>query len=162
MTDPGGNVVVLPTAARAGRRQPARLEALRVTVGQLDELSDRLQRISPRSDWPAKAWIIAATPLRMRLASIRSGLNDLGTMDPLAEPNTVRWMLDLSYARSRAGQQLDAIMACLHVLQCTDASPAERAREAEIFAFSRSELLTALQEVRHLIAGRFPAVFGEH
>jgi hypothetical protein len=161
MTDHSDNVVVHPTAARAGREQAARLEALRATMGQLDELSDRLQRISPHSDWPAKRWVIASTPFRMRLAGTRRRLDDLGRLDPLDEHNSIRWMLDLGHARYNAEHQLHAIMACLHVLQRADASPAERARETEIFAFSRSELLTELREIRHLIARRFPAVLGE-
>jgi hypothetical protein len=161
MTDPGDNVVVHPTAKRAGQEQTAQLEALRVTVDQLDEMSDRLRWISPHSDWPAKRWMIASTPFRMRLARTRSRLDDLGRIDALGEHNTIRWTLDLSHARYEADQQLHAIMACLHVLQRADASPAERARETEIFAFSRSELLTALREIRHLIARRFPAVLGE-
>jgi hypothetical protein len=161
MTDHADNVVVHPTAARAGREQAIPLEALRVTVGQLDELSDRLQRISPHSDWPAKRWMIASTPFRMRLAGIRSRLDDLSRMDPLGERNTIRWVLDLSHARHKAEQQLYAIMACLHVLQRADASPAQRAQETEIFAFSRSELLTALREIRYLVTRQFPAVLGE-
>jgi hypothetical protein len=161
MTEHSDNVVVHPAAARASREQAARHDALRVTVGQLDELSDRLQRISPHSGWPAKRWMIASTPFRKRLARARSGLDDLGRIGFLGEPDAVRWTIELSHERYNAEKQMHAIMACLHVLQRADASPAERARETEIFAFSRSDLLTALREIRQLIAGRFPDVLGE-
>ena len=161
MTDHRDNVVVHPATARASREQAGRLDALRVTVGQLDELSDRLQRISPHSGWPAKRWMIASTPFRKRLARARRGLDDLGRMGLLGESDAVRWALELGHARYNAEKHMHAIMACLHVLQRADASPAERARETEIFALSRSDLLMALREIRQLIAGRFPGVLSE-
>lgn len=161
MTDHIDNVVLHPTASRASRDQAARLDALRVTVGKLDELSDRLQRISPHSGWAAKRWMIASTPFRKRLARACSGLDDLGRMGFLGEPDAVGWTLVLSHARYKAEKQMRTIMACLHVLQRADTSPAERARETEIFALSRSDLLTALREIRQLIARRFPDVLSE-
>jgi len=158
MSDHSDNVVIYPAAARTGWMQAKHTEALRVTMNQLDELSDKLLQIPPQSDWPAERWMIATTPFRMRLAGTRGQLEDLGRMGPVGEHHPVRWMLDLNHARYRADGQLDAIMGCLQLLQRTDASPAERAREAEVFAYRRSELLAVLREIRRLIAWRFPAV----
>ena len=162
MTDLGDNIVVHPTAARAGQEQPVLLEALRVTVGQLDELSGRLERISPQSNWSAQRWMIASTSFRMRLVGAHRRLDDLAQIDAYAEHNPIRWTLELDQVRYKAEKQLHDIMACLNVLHRVDASPAERARETEIFAASRSELLKALEEIRYLIARRFPVILGEH
>jgi hypothetical protein len=158
MPDHSDNVVIHPAAARTGWTHAAQFEALRQTVNQLDELSDKLLQIPPQSDWPAERWMIAATPFRMRLAGTRARLEGLGRMGPVGEHHPVRWMLDLNHARYKADGQLNAIMGCLQVLQRADASPAERGREAEVFACCRSELLTLLREIRRLIAWRFPAV----
>jgi hypothetical protein len=145
MTDLGDNVVAHPTAARAGQEQPARLEALRVALGQLDELGDRLQRISPQSNWTAQRWMIASTPFRMRLVGAHRRLDDLAQVDALGEHDPIRWTLELGQARYKAEKQLHDITSCLNVLHRVDASPAERVRETEIFAAITSELLKALK-----------------
>jgi hypothetical protein len=155
------NVIKHPAWADAGREQLARLEVLRATVGQLDELGCRLQQVSPNSSWPAQRWMIASTPFRMRLIGVRQGLGELARMDHIAGRDAVRWALKLNDARLQAERRLHDLDVCLHTLQRVDVSPRERVRETEVFASSRSELLKTLQEIRHLIARRFPAVVGE-
>jgi hypothetical protein len=106
--------------------------------------------------------MIASTPFRMRLTGARKRLDYLATMNPLGEQDAIRWTLELHDACTEAEQHLHYIDASLHTLQRTDPTPADRAREMEIFASSRSEFLKALREIRHLIAQQFPTVLCEH
>ena len=70
-------------------------------------------------------------------------------------------MFQLNDACRAASQRLHDIEACLGMLQSAEAPPAERAREADQFASSRSGLLAALSEIRRLIIQRFPNVLVE-
>ncbi len=155
------NVVVLSGRGGAGKRQPARVEALRATVGQLDELGCRLQQLSPHLSWSAQRCMIASTPFRMRLTGARKRLDDLVSSGLLGEQDGARWALELNDACLEAERRLYDIDVCLHTLQRMETSLAERARGTEIFASNRSELLKVLSEIRHLITQRPPAELGE-
>jgi hypothetical protein len=162
MADRRGNVIVLPGRGGAGQVQRDHLEALRAIVGQLDELRHRLQEFSPRPGWPAKRWMIASTPFRMRLTGSNRSLGDLTRLNASSEQDAIRVAFQLNDACRAASQRLHDIEACLGMLQSAEAQPAERARETDLFATSRSGLLTALSEIRRLIVQRFPDVLVEN
>lgn len=155
MTDHPDNVIVQLRRKGAGRGQPARPEVLSVALKQLDELGYRLQQLSPQPSWPPQRWMTDSTPFRMRLTRARKGLGELAKMSPDAGQRPVRWALKFNNVRFEAERRLHDIDACLCRLQRPDASPAERARETEVFTFSRSEFLRALEKVRNLIDERF-------
>jgi hypothetical protein len=155
------NVLMLPGRGGASKRQSARVEALRGTVRQLDELACSLQQFSPRMSWSAQRCMIASTPLRMRLTSARKRLDDLLTSRLLGEQDGARWALELNDACLEAERRLHDIDVCFHTLQRVESSLADRDRGIEIFASNRSELLTVLSEIRHLITQRATAEPGE-
>lgn len=161
MADRHDNVVMLPGQRQAVKSQLAHVDVLRATVEQLDELGYRLQQLTPHSTWPTQRWMIASTPFRMRLASARKRLNDLGGLNIIIEQNANHWTFELNDARLEAERRLQDIDACLHVLQSVEASPSDRARDTEIFAYNKAKLLKALRAIRQLIAQRFPAVLGD-
>jgi hypothetical protein len=156
------NIIVLPVRGRADKDESARLEALRVAMGQLDELGYRLQQFSPQPSWSAKRWTIASTPFRMRLTGACNRLGDLAKINLADEQNAIRWAFKLNTARLEAERRLHDISVCLGMLQSADTSPGERMRETEIFSSNKSELLKALREIGQLIAQRFPAVLGRN
>jgi len=158
MADRRGNVIVLPGRGGAGQVQREHLEALQAIVGQLDELRHHLQEFSPRPGWPAKRWMIASTPFRMRLAGANRSLDDLTRLSPFGEQDGIRLVFQLNDACRAASQRLHDIEACLGTLHGAEAPPAERARRADLFASSRSGLLAALSEIRRLIVRWFPDV----
>ena len=162
MADRRDNVIVLPGRGGAGQIQRDHLEALRAIVGQLDELRHRLQEFSPRPGWPAKRWMIASTPFRMRLTGSNRSLGDLTRLNASGEQDASRAAFQLNDACRAASQRLHDIEACLGMLQSAEAQPAGRARETDLFATSRSGLLTALSEIRRLIVQRFPDVLVEN
>lgn len=162
MADRRGNVIVLPGRGGAGHVQRDHLEALRAIVGQLDELRQRLQEFSPRPGWSAKRWMIASTPFRMRLTGANRSLGDLTRLNASSEQSAIRSVFQLNDACRAASQRLHDIEACLGMLQSAEAPPAERARETDLFASSRSGLLAALSEIRRLIVQRFPDVLVEN
>jgi hypothetical protein len=149
-----GKVIAYPGHGRAGGGHLVRLEALSATVRQLDELGCRLQEFSPQPGWPPQRWMIASTPFRLRLSGVRKRLGDLA-MSPAAEQCAIHWALKFNDVRIKADQRLHDIDTSLRTLQCTDASPAERARETEVFTASRSEFMRILGEIRNLITERF-------
>lgn len=161
MADRHDNVTVYPGWKGDGGRQPIRLEVLRITVGQLDELGCRLEELSPQPGWPPQRWMIATTPFRMRLTIARERLDDLAMASPAGGHHPVRWALKFNKVRLEAERRLHDIDGCLHTLQHADASPGERARKTEIFAASKSEYLKVLGQIRHLIAERFQAELAE-
>jgi hypothetical protein len=156
MADCRGNVIVLPGRGGAGQIQREHLEALRAVVGQLDELHHCLQEFSPCPGWPAKRWMIASTPFRMRLAGANRSLSGLTRLSPFLEQDAIRSLFQLNDACRAANQRLHDIEVCLGTLQDVEASPTERARRADLFASSRSRLLAALSEIRRLILQWFP------
>jgi hypothetical protein len=105
--------------------------------------------------------MIASTPLRMRLTAARKRLDDLLTSRLLGEQDGARWALELNDACLEAERRLHDIDVCFHALQRVESSLADRDRGIEIFASSRSELLTVLSEIRHLITQRATAEPGE-
>lgn len=157
MADRRDNVIVYAGWEGDGGRQPIQLEVLRITVGQLDELGCHLQELSPQPGWPPNRWMIASIPFRMRLTIAREKLGDLAMASPAGGQHPIRWALKFNKVRLEAERRLHDIDGCLHTLQRSDASPAERARETEIFAASKYEFLKVLGQIRRLIAERFQA-----
>ena len=70
MADGRDNVIVHPRWGGASEEQRVDVEVLRAAVKQLDELSFRLQQLSPQSSWSARGWMIASTPFRMRAGTM--------------------------------------------------------------------------------------------
>jgi hypothetical protein len=161
VADHHGNVIALPGRGGAHRHQQEREEALRGIVAQLDDLRQCLQEFPPRPGWPPKRWMIASTPFRMRLTSAHRSLGDLARLGPFGEQDSIRLAYQLNDACRSAGLRMNDIEACLETLQDTQAPPAERARQAGLFAASRSRLLAALSEIQRLIIQRFPSALAE-
>jgi hypothetical protein len=145
------NVLVLSGRGRTGKKQPAYVTAMRAAVRQLDELGCCLQELSPHLSWSAQRCMIASTPLRMRLTGARKRLDDLASSRFFGDQEGASWALELNDARLEADRRLQDIDECLHSLNCVGTSLAERVRRIEMFASYRSELLTVLSEIRHLI-----------
>jgi hypothetical protein len=121
-------------------------------VAQLDELVCSLQAFSPRVNWSAQQCMIASTSFRMLLTGARRRLGALVASRVLSEQEGARWTLEVNDACVEAERRVHDIEVCLQVLQRKESSLAERDRGIEIFASNRSELLTLLSEIRHLIA----------
>ena len=155
------NVIPYPGRDGPGRGQSHRPEAVEEAVGHLDELESRLRQLTPQPGWPPQRWMIASTSFRVRLPSARTGLADLSVMSPAGGQHPVRWALKFNSVRLEAERRLHDIDACLHALQRTDTSPADRARETVVFASSRSGFLRAVGEIRHLAAELFPAILNQ-
>jgi hypothetical protein len=155
------NVLVLPDRGVAGKRQPARVEALRASVRQLDELACSLQQLSPHMSWSSQRCMIESTPFRMRRSGARKTFDDLVSSRLLGEQDGARWALELNDACLEAQRRLHDIDVCLHTLQRMESSLAERGRGTETFASNRSELLTVLSQIRHLITQGSTAESGE-
>jgi hypothetical protein len=162
MADRSDNVLVLPGGGGAGMRQSARVEALRATVRRLDELACSLQQFSPRMSWSVQRCMIASTPFRIRLTGARRRLDDLVTSRLLGAQDGARWALELNDACLEAERRMHDIDVSLHTLQRVESSLAERDRGIEIFASNRSELLTVLSEIRHLISQRATGEAGDY
>ena len=161
MADHRGNVTTLPGRGGAGRHQQERVEALRSIIVPLDDLRRCLQEFTPSPGWPAKRWMIASTPFRMRLTSAHRSLGDLARLGPFGEQDAIRLAYQLNDACRAADQRMNDIEACLGALQDGEAQPAERTRRAGLFAVSQNRLLAALSEIRSLIVQRFPGVLIE-
>jgi hypothetical protein len=151
MADRHDNVVALPRPVGAGSRPLARIESLRVTIGLLDKLGYYLQEISSRSSWSAERWMIASTPLRMRLAGAYKRLNVLGLISAAAEEHDICWAFELDQVRLKAERRMYDIDVCLQTLQSAGISHAERVRQTEAFTFGQFELLELLGKIRHLL-----------
>jgi hypothetical protein len=145
-----GTVSVLPDRGWASQVQREHGEALRAVVGQLDELCDR---------WPAKQWVIASTAWRMRVPGANRGLGDLTGLISSSEQGSVRLGFQLNDACRAARQQLHDVETSLESLRDPDASLAERARRADLFASSQSGLLAALAEIHGLMPTRDSGVY---
>jgi hypothetical protein len=156
MSEHQGNVVTLPRLGRAEGRPSGRPEALWSAVSHLDELSRRLEQLSPHATWSARRWMIASTPFRMRLVGTRSRLAELMTSWPVSAPYDGYWLLDLEDAFRKIQRRLHDLDACLRTLQHAETSPADRSRETEAFLTRRSELAEVATRIRYLIAQRFP------
>ncbi|MGP7998903.1 MAG: hypothetical protein ACLPKI_16535 [Streptosporangiaceae bacterium] len=154
------NVVTLPDRGRADGKQPSRPEVLRAAVGHLDELSRRLEQLSPHVTWSAQRWMIASTPFRMRLVGVRKRLDELTAFRPVSGQADVYWFLELEGASLEAERRIHDIDACLRTLHHADTSPSVRARETEIFTSRRSELAEAAMRIRNLLFQRFPELAG--
>lgn len=152
--DRPNNVLVLPGGGGAGMRESAGVEAMRATVRRLDELACSVQQFSPRMSWSAQRCMIASTSFRIRLTGMRKRLDDLVTSRLLGAQDGARWALELTDACLEAERRMHDIDMCLHTLQRIESSVSERGRGIEVFASSRSELLTVLSEIRHLITQR--------
>src|ERR1700744_3424063 len=87
MNEHQGNVVAFPERGWADGRTAGRPEALRSAVGHLDELSRRLEQLSPHATWSAPRGGIPSTPFRMRLVGARSRLAELVALRPAGGPD---------------------------------------------------------------------------
>ena len=150
-----GNVVTLRRRGRADARPSSRSEALWSAVGHLDELSRRLEQLSPHATWSDRRWMIASTPFRMRLVGTRRRLAELMTTWPAGAPDDGYWLLELEDAFRKVQRRLHDLDACLRTLQHAEIPPADRSRETETFIASRSELAELVTRIRYLIARRF-------
>ena len=150
--DQRGNLILLSGRGRAAGRQIPHHGMLQMVSEQLDELGRRLRQCSPQSAWPARQWMVASTPFRMRVTSARKRLEDLAVVCAVAEQDHFRWALELDDVRRDAERRLREIAACLHILQCADTSPAERERQTEKFLSARSDFLAVLTEIQRSVA----------
>jgi len=162
MADRRENVVMLPGRAWVGREHAGYPEIARTTVGQLDELSHHLQRLSPHVHWSARRWMIASTPFRMRLTGARRRLSGFCVMSAADGQHPGRGALELSDACLDAARRLHEIDVCLYKLLRTETPDTERTRAAEIFVSGKSGLLEVFGEIRQLLGQQFPAVPGEN
>jgi hypothetical protein len=162
MADSTDNIIALPDRGRARKRQTECPDVLRAIVEQFDELGYRLQAFMPHSSWSAQRWMINTTPFRMRLTGTRKRLGDLARISPVGQEDAARWAFELNDARLEVERELHDIDACLQILQLAGTSHPDRARETEMFASRRSELLKALEKIRRLIVQRFPTVLTEN
>lgn len=156
MADHRDNVVVLPERGRSAGMQPSRPEVLRAVVEQLDELSRCLQQLSPHPTWSAQRWMIASTPFRMRLVGARKRLAELTTSWPVSDQVDSYWLLELKDVSLEGERRIHDIDMCLQTLQHADTPLSARARENEIFASGRSDLVQVAERVRGLFHQRFP------
>ncbi len=160
MDDYRDNVVALPERSWANGKQPNHPEVLRAAVGHLDELSRRLEQLSPHATWSARRWMIASTPFRMRLVGVRQRLGELTAFRPGSVQADVYWILELKDASLKAEHRIHDLDVCLRTLQHAATSPSVRARETEIFTSRRSELVEAAMRIRNLLFQRFPELEG--
>lgn len=156
MSEHQGNVVTLPRRGRADGRPSSRPEVLWSAVGHLDELSRRLEQLSPHATWSARRWMIASTPFRMRLVGTGGRLAELLASRPGAAPDDGYWLLELEDACRKVQRRLHDLDGCLRTLQHGEISPADRSRETEAFLARRSELAEVVSRIRNLIIQRFP------
>lgn len=155
MADELGNVLVLPSRGQASDEQPVPAEVLRATIERLADQGDCLRQVSPDVSWSAQQWMIASTPFRMRLTSARRRLSELSKLGSSGEQTNIRWAFEFNDARLRAERLLHDIEMCLQTLQRINISAADRARENEMFASTRSDLLKALGKTLDLLRQRF-------
>lgn len=160
MDDHRDNVVALPDRGWVGGKQSSRPEVLRAAIGHLDELSRRLEQLSPHAMWSAQRWMIASTPFRMRLIGARKRLGELTASRPASGKADVYWFLELKDASLEAERRICALDACLRILQHAGTSPSARARETEIFNSRRSELVEAATRIRNLLLQQSPELAG--
>jgi hypothetical protein len=156
MSEHQGNIVTFPERVRTDGRLSSRPEALRSAVGHLDELSRRLEQLSPHATWTARRWMIASTPFRMRLVGVRSRLAELMMFRPTTGPDDGYWLLELEDAFRKIQRRIHDLDVCLRTLQYGDISPGDRSRETEAFLARRSELDEVVTRIRNLIVQRFP------
>jgi len=156
MDDHREKVVALPDRGWADGQQPSRPEVLRAAAGHLDELSRRLNQLSPHGTWSARRWMIASTPFRMRLVGARKRLGELTSSQSASGQADVYWFLELKDASLEAERRIRDLDACLRTLQHSHTHPSARARETEIFTSRRSELVEAAMRIRNLLFQRFP------
>jgi hypothetical protein len=156
MSEHQGNVVAFPERGWTGGRASSRPEVLRSAVGHLDELSRRLEQLSPHATWTARRWMIASTPFRMRLVGARSRLAELVAFRPAGGPDDGYWLLELEDAFWKIQRRLRDLDACLLTLQHGEISTADRSRETEAFLARRSELAEVVTRIRNLVVQRFP------
>jgi hypothetical protein len=149
------NVLALPRRNRAGGIRSSRIGVVQAAVARLDELAFALRQLSPHVSWSARQCMIASTPLRMLLTIARRKVNDLISSSLSDDQDADRWVLEFNDACLETDRRLHEIEVCLHTLQCTELSLAERGQGIEIFASSKSELLTVLGEMSRLI-GQWP------
>jgi hypothetical protein len=161
VTDDMAEVVSL-AAWQRGSGRSSRLESLRDAVEGLGELECCLRQLVPQQRWSVRRWRIASTPFRALLIGAREGLSDLRRIRPADEQNAMSWKLEFNDACFEAEGRLRDIGVCVDMLQRADASPAERAREIEIFAASRSMLLKTLSRIRYLANQDFVTELGEN
>jgi hypothetical protein len=152
------NLIALPDLGGEPRKQSCDPEVLRVVIGYLDDLNRQLRGFSPHATWPARRWMIASTPFRMRLVGARNRLGGLGAACPVAGRDAMYWLLELKDASHTAERQFQVIDACLRTLQHGGTEPSVRAREAATFASYALELAEATMRIRNLLLQRFPEV----
>ena len=161
MADGLVNGVALPPSRGAGARQPERVETMQAIVGRLDELAHRLVQLSPQPSWRARRCMIVSTPFRMQVTGARKRLADLAATGEVCGQDALRWVFELNDSRLQIERRLHDLETSLNMLQCVATPPAERVREAELFASNKAELLKVLNGIRNLIAQRFPEALSE-
>jgi hypothetical protein len=156
-----GNVVVLPTRDRApGTRRSTDPQVLRAASGYLDELRSCLERLSPDQTWSARQWMIASTPFRMRLASVRTRLDELADLRELSGADDACWLFELKDALARVRRRLHDLDAGLRTLQHEATPRSARPRETRVFISHQADLMDAAIKVRALLSERLTAQAG--
>lgn len=161
MNDHHAKVIIFP-AREGGSWGSTPGESLRDAVEEFSELERCLLQLAPQRSWSAQRWMIASTPFRMLLIGASKRLKDLRDTNPADGQTTMSWAFELNDACLETERCLNDIDVCLDMLQRPDASFAERAREIEMFASSRSMLLKALGRIRYLTTRDFTAELGEN
>ena len=105
--------------------------------------------------------MIASTPFRMRLVGARKRLAELTTSWPVSDQVDSYWLLELKDVSFEAERRIQDIDMCLQTLQYADTPLPARARETEIFASGRSDLVQVAARVRGLFHQRFPESLGK-
>ena len=105
--------------------------------------------------------MIVSTPFRMQVTGARKRLADLAATGEVCGQDALRWVFELNDSRLQIERRLHDLETSLNMLQCVATPPAERVREAELFASNKAELLKVLNGIRDLIAQRFPEALSE-
>jgi hypothetical protein len=98
----------------------------------------------------------------MRLVGARRRLGGLTASRPVSSQTDIHWIVELKDASVRAERRIRDIDASLGTLQHADTPLSARAKEAEAFLASRSELLEAVGRIRGLLCQRFPELPGRY
>jgi hypothetical protein len=152
MVDRTNEVALFPAWAWVGRKYSPRLNVMRAAIEALDELTYRLDEVSPQLSWSTKRWRIASTPFRMLRVGVLRRLDNLAKTVSSCEGNEARWVYQFNDACRDAERQLSDIDACLYALQNTESLPEERMRYIEQFVSGRCTLFKILAEIRYLTA----------
>jgi hypothetical protein len=92
----------------------------------------------------------------MRITAARKGLADLARIGLDSDQGATCLSFELNDLQLEAQRRFCDIEACIYALQDADTSLVERARQTEMFASNKSELLEVITKVRRLISQWVP------